>query len=91
MNVFGYARSHMCSKNFCSWSQQLGQPGQPAVMQRRAQDALTNWGRLLRNMMLRHFRIRHHSSASFVEEVRFLLEHSSESSDDRDHDYFVMG
>jgi len=43
----------------------------------------------MRNMTLRYFRT--HSSASLVEEVRIRIEHSSESSDDRDHDYFVMG
>ena len=51
-----------------------------------------NWGRFMRTVMFRHFRIRHPGHGSrqhFLEEISFMIEHRSESSDDRDYDFFI--
>ena len=65
----------------------------PRVMMRRScERALMNWGRFMRTVMFRYYRIRHpghRSGKDFLGEISFMIEHSSESSDDRDHDFFI--
>ena len=62
------------------------------VMITMISDALMNWGRFMRTVMFRYYRIRHpghRSGKDFLGEISFMIEHSSESSDDRDHDFFI--